>query len=81
MSTPHRCPVCGGKGMVPAGFYQTNPYGSIGNTDPETCRACDGGIVWDGGACPSPHVTVSVRSRLTDDHGNVLVVSQTGGSE
>lgn len=39
---PHRCPVCEGRGFVPAGFY-----GSQVGTNPIECRACGGkGIVW-----------------------------------
>ena len=36
----NRCPVCNGKGIVPAGFYS---YGnaSTGTVD-ETCRSCKG---------------------------------------
>lgn len=43
--TPHKCPVCGGRGWVPPGFYA--PSGSITNTSSETCRSCDGkGVIW-----------------------------------
>jgi hypothetical protein len=39
-SRPHTCPVCGGKGTVPAGFYE-NTIGS------EDCRTCGGkGVIW-----------------------------------
>ena len=46
--TPHRCPVCYGKGLVPNGFYNTViKYDSTMSTAPETCRSCNGtGIVW-----------------------------------
>ena len=48
---PHTCPVCGGRGMVPAGFYDSSP-GSIGGAvslAPERCCTCEGkGIVWEG---------------------------------
>jgi rRNA maturation protein Nop10 len=40
---PHCCPVCGGKGIVPNGFYlypQTE-YAST-STAPDTCRSCGG---------------------------------------
>lgn len=38
------CPVCGGKGIVPNGFYMTvgTPYYSTTNLSPETCRSCGG---------------------------------------
>lgn len=41
--TPHRCPVCGGNGLVPRGFYST-VTGQSSTTDatPEICRACQG---------------------------------------
>ena len=49
--TPHRCPICNGRGTVPRGFY-----GSTGTTCepdiaiivPENCKSCHGiGILWD----------------------------------
>lgn len=42
-----RCPVCGGNGQVPNGFYeQTGGRWITASTTPEKCRACDGrGIV------------------------------------
>ena len=44
---PYRCPVCGGKGELPSGFYQTKKYYSTANTSPEPCRTCNGtGIIW-----------------------------------
>lgn len=38
------CPVCGGKGLVPNGFYMTvgTWHYSTTNTSPETCRSCGG---------------------------------------
>lgn len=43
--SPHPCPVCTGRGLVPAGFYSRLP---ITGAD-EGCRSCDGtGVVWDG---------------------------------
>lgn len=47
---PHRCPVCEGRGLVPFGFYSTNPWciHTSASTIPETCRTCNGrGIVWE----------------------------------
>ena len=46
--TPHRCPVCGGSGVVPNGFYrQSNGEWVSSSTAPEICRSCNGtGIVW-----------------------------------
>jgi hypothetical protein len=40
---PHRCPVCEGRGAVPAGFYT----GASPSTNPETCKSCLGaGVLW-----------------------------------
>ena len=38
------CPVCGGKGLVPNGFYTAvgTLYYSSTSTSPETCRSCGG---------------------------------------
>jgi|GEM_PF-2019095 hypothetical protein len=48
VAQPSRCPVCGGVGLVSAGFYEGWPIGSISvDTPKEPCRSCDGeGIVW-----------------------------------
>lgn len=44
--SPHVCPVCGGKGTVPPGFYDENGGYSTAIKTRETCRACGGrGIV------------------------------------
>ena len=38
-----RCPVCGGNGLVPSGFYtKTGDTWAVYTTGPETCRSCDG---------------------------------------
>lgn len=38
-----KCPVCGGRGIVPHGFYETySPYYSSSGASPETCRTCRG---------------------------------------
>jgi len=45
---PHRCPVCGGNGLVANGFYSsTSGRWSTTDATPETCRTCMGtGMVW-----------------------------------
>ena len=50
---PFTCPVCGGNGMVPNGFYrQTSGQWSSGDLSNETCRSCSGsGVVWGQGEC------------------------------
>ena len=48
--TPHCCPVCEGRGIVPAGFYavpKQQPSYTSTSSGPETCRSCSGkGIVY-----------------------------------
>lgn len=47
--TPYRCPICGGNGLVPDGFYATvTGHWSTTDYTPEKCRSCNGtGIVWN----------------------------------
>jgi hypothetical protein len=43
------CPVCEGRGHVPAGFYHSVAWQSwsASSLTPEKCRSCDGtGVVW-----------------------------------
>lgn len=40
---PHRCPVCEGRGHVPAGFYTG---GLAEGANPEPCRSCKDGLIW-----------------------------------
>lgn len=52
MKKPHKCPVCGGRGLVPWQFYQLyyNQEGTASNNYGATtdCRSCQGtGIVWE----------------------------------
>ena len=43
----HLCPVCKGRGLVDAGFYNVNGT-PIPNVEPITCRTCKGdGVLWD----------------------------------
>jgi hypothetical protein len=56
--SPHCCPVCGGKGTVPVGFYYNQahgtgipyagtPYYTTNSMDQCTCRSCNGaGVLW-----------------------------------
>lgn len=38
-----KCPVCGGNGLVPNGFYSsTTGRWSSTSITPENCRSCDG---------------------------------------
>lgn len=44
---PFKCPICNGKGIVPAGFYTSITYNWISANTSEKCRTCNGqGIIW-----------------------------------
>jgi hypothetical protein len=44
---PHTCPVCQGRGVLPAGFYHPSGAASLTSTAPERCRSCSGkGYLW-----------------------------------
>ena len=46
---PYKCPICGGSGKVPAGFYDNYKLNDTITSNPfyEICRTCGGtGIVW-----------------------------------
>ena len=44
----HLCPVCKGKGLVNANFYNVNNEGIEINKEPIVCRTCKGeGVLWD----------------------------------
>ncbi len=46
-ATPHKCPICGGRGFVPEWFYNLTTRSSGTNASGEACRACGGrGIIW-----------------------------------
>jgi hypothetical protein len=56
-STPHKCPVCGGTGNVPSGFYHGG--GFMFNAPTETCRSCTGQgviVVWESAKGFDPHI-------------------------
>lgn len=48
--SPHKCPVCNGRGRVPAGFYEQGVSGeryTLSDLTPETCKSCKGrGVIW-----------------------------------
>jgi len=46
--TPHTCPVCMGKGIVPSGFYSyPNNQWTTTSATPEKCKSCNGsGVIW-----------------------------------
>ena len=47
----YKCPVCGGRGFVPYGFYLSQTYDGSSvtvSTSSEICRSCYGrGVVFD----------------------------------
>lgn len=45
----YKCPVCGGRGLVPNGFYNiTDDSYYTNSTSAEPCKTCHGtGIVWE----------------------------------
>lgn len=49
MKTPHTCPVCKGRKVVPNGFYRiTNGCGMSSDATPEVCKSCNGtGVLWN----------------------------------
>ena len=43
---PYMCPICSGRGFVPAGFYSLGTL--VTDTPQEICHACLGtGILWE----------------------------------
>lgn len=55
---PFKCPICHGRGKVPAGFYSDS--GVPINTAPEQCTGCGGsGIIWGVGTDPQTFEKVS----------------------
>lgn len=45
---PYTCPVCGGNGIVPNGFYlSTSGHVLTSSATPEQCKSCSGtGVLW-----------------------------------
>ena len=48
LPVPHRCPIFGGCGKVPGGFYLSVGLGSTSTNVTESCRSClsTPGILW-----------------------------------
>lgn len=62
--TPHVCPICQGRGLVPHGFYFAigQPTFATNSTAPETCRACAGaGLLCTEGRSLVDHPVASGR--------------------
>lgn len=59
---PYLCPVCQGRGIVPAGLYDSTSNYCISNRTTERCRQCDGtGLVW---GCESARTQTGVSIRI-----------------
>lgn len=79
------CPVCGGKGLVPVGFYTAigTPYYSTTSTSPETCRSCGGkGYIetYDGDVVIHDQELKELQDRLKklEDLSNMTSLSYRG---
>ena len=79
------CPVCGGKGLVPNGFYIAigTPYYSTTSTSPETCRSCGGkGYIetYDGDVVTQDQQLKELQDRLKklEDLSNLASLSYGG---
>lgn len=60
---PFLCPVCQGRGVVPAGFYQACHHGVTSDAADQQCKSCRGeGIVWGD----SHEEGVRIPSRMVD---------------
>jgi hypothetical protein len=47
MKTPHKCPICLGRGTVPKGFYSSTGDSWFSDGLFEPCKQCVGtGIIW-----------------------------------
>ncbi len=67
----YKCPVCEGRGQVPAGFYHTYHSGTVVNTCPETCKSCSGkGVIFDTD-CFYPHVSTPLPDDYTFGYGTL----------
>ena len=79
------CPVCGGKGLVPNGFYIAigTSYYSTTSTSPETCRSCGGKgyiEIYDGHAVTHDQELKELQDRLKklEDLSNMTSLSYRG---
>lgn len=78
------CPICGGKGLVPNGFYSVGTsYYSTTNTSPETCRSCGGrGYIetYDGDTVTHDQELKELQDRLKklEDLSNLTPLSYRG---
>ena len=83
MAKPYLCPVCQGRGVVPAGFYGLGNLTS--SLTPEQCRTCSGfGIVWDytsdGPGCGyiGPHIPQDIHKTVTLPPNGTIMKADLG---
>lgn len=80
----YRCPVCEGRGEVPAGFYYQNTSPSVVNTCPELCRSCGGrGVIFDidvfdknkqsNGNLATTHSAIAVNTCSNCEHNDGMI--------
>jgi len=66
--TPHCCPVCNGRGTVPAGFYSQGDYYSSVTYGMNQCRTCSGsGVLWETDADRSAATNPKSLSQLMEE--------------
>ena len=71
MTTPHKCPVCGGHGKLPDKWGGTGTYMP---TATRQCHACKGtGVVWEPSFTP---VLVRQRCSTCGEETNILYSKQ-----
>ena len=81
--TAQRCPVCGGNGLVPNGFYnQTSGYWSTSSISPETCRTCNGtGVILPSYLHAQQIADKMVSERLRDEIDKYLSYVESKSEE
>ena len=63
------CPVCGGRGLVPRGFYDVSSNLSTTSATPETCRSCGGGRDFMEGTEEAFRVAVNAHMKGGGEYG------------
>ena len=71
--TPHRCPVCEGRGQVPSALYAPPMQGVTTSAGPrmQPCRSCDNGVLW------SMEIVTDVIAIREDENGDDLTMPTT----
>lgn len=77
----YKCPVCEGRGQVPAGFYHTYQSTTAVNTSPETCKSCNGrGVIFDTD-CFYPHTNTNLPDDYTFGYSTICVGNSCSNCE